>query len=73
MAFGFDEYEDLQDDDELVDVNEDEPRTVTCKRCGVSGLHWEEHPIGIEWVLVEPNDERHVCTADDSGFEKVDL
>ena len=38
----------------------DEPRTVECKRCGVSGLVWEEVDDD-EWVLLGARNEVHKC------------
>ncbi|MFJ0504330.1 hypothetical protein ACLQ84_23720 [Bordetella bronchiseptica] len=46
----FDEYD--QDHDQ-------EPRAVTCKRCGTTGLRWEDD--GGEWVLMEGRYKVHRC------------
>lgn len=39
--------------------HDDEELTVECKRCGKSGLHWEEED-GC-FVLCAPNGKVHVC------------
>lgn len=36
-----------------------EPRTITCKHCGASGLDWARSDAG--WYLVK-NGKKHVCS-----------
>ena len=61
-------YYDFYDDEDC-----GEEGTITCKRCGADGLHWErargEHNE-IRWVLMEEDDSIHVCP--DAGAAKAD-
>lgn len=51
----FDEYDPIQEDDYAP-----QPSIVECKRCGKSGLHWEETDEG--WRLYDVRDRKHVCS-----------
>jgi len=39
--------------------SDQEPHSVTCKRCGKAGLHWQDEDG--EWVLMEGRYKVHHC------------
>ena len=60
----FDSYNDSDEEDD------DDDDTRTCTRCGASGLEWRDTDDGDQ--LVEPTGDRHVCTIDTEGFDKLE-
>lgn len=45
-------------------------RSVTCKHCGKTGLHWEETDTG--WTLVGKNYEVHDCRHPQATLDDFD-
>lgn len=65
------------DEYDMHDEEDDEPRDVTCKRCGETGLYWQRMYVdGHEKpVLFEPSrftSRRHECKQQPSVAEHFD-
>lgn len=66
-------YRDFYEPDPFADRDDDEqPSIVTCKRCGKSGLHWDDDGDGT-WVLMETATRVHRCDMQKAAVDDFEV
>lgn len=66
-------FRDFYEPSPFDDLDEDQPSIViTCKRCGKSGLHWDDDGDG-NWVLMETTTRVHRCNMQKAALDDFEV
>ncbi len=65
-------YRDFYEPDPFADRDDEQPSIVTCKRCGKTGLHWDDDGDG-NWVLMETATRVHRCDMQKAAVDDFEV